>query len=126
MSKMDSHPTSLSSKHMKKIPDDFFIHGLCIKEDHGWTAVLLDFDVAGVGSSPPGALKNALTSLDDYLELCFDEGLSFEDALRPAPDELQRKFQRAMQAALKDATPSEPSSLPPSMPAEAFRQPIYC
>lgn len=122
---LDAHPTSLSPSHLEKIPADFFIHGLCVKEDHGWTAILLDFDVAGAGTSPHEAVRDALARLDDYLELCFDEGLEFEEAIRPAPERLQKAYQQAMKAAALTATDPMPSPLPPPNPAEAFRQPIH-
>lgn len=114
---VDRHITRLSEEHLKKIPADFFIHGVCLREDHGWTAIVIDFDVVGTGETPRDAISDAMRCTDEYLEMCLDEGFEFEDTFREAPKEYERRYQEAFEASLN-------RMIEHSSKQEAFRQPI--
>lgn len=114
---VDRHPTTLNKEHFKKIPPDFFVHGVCFREDHGWTAIVIDFDVAGGGDTPRDAISDAMRCTDEYLEMCFDEGMEFEDTFRTAPQEYEQQYQQAFEESLN-------RMIEHTAKQEAFRQPI--
>lgn len=52
--------------------------------DH-WQALAADFDVVGQGRSQALALRNLQEHVIEYLDSCIDEGMTYEQALRPIP-----------------------------------------
>jgi len=50
-----------------------------------WYATLIDFNITGVGTTPRDAISEVANLMFDYLRAYFEEGSSFEDALRPVP-----------------------------------------
>jgi hypothetical protein len=48
-----------------------------------WEALAPEFNIAGLGDSVSGALKNVCELLDDYLLLAAEEGKRFEETYRP-------------------------------------------
>jgi len=68
------------------VPDDTVIFGVASRDEDGrWEVVLPMYTVVGVGESMHDAVHEAGELLDDYLRMCFAEGKSFEDSVRPIP-----------------------------------------
>lgn len=65
------------------------------EEDH-WSAVILDFSIAGRGDSPRAAIENAVTLLGDYLTVSLRDGLTVQEARRPAPRGYRTKVRAAI------------------------------
>lgn len=62
------------------------------REGDHWSALSLEYDVAGMGDSDQAAIDNMLELLADYLNLCRDEGARFADAMRPVPAHVQARL----------------------------------
>lgn len=75
----------------------YVLRGFFLPEDYGWTAVVLNFDMAGCGKTPHEAIADAEQGLIHYLWMCREDGSSFEEAIRPTPSEAQGRFNEALQ-----------------------------
>ena len=73
------------------LPDGASAHVFAHRCDNDvqWEAVIPEFTVAGMGLSLEAAVANAIELLDDYLVLCANDGLSFQQASRPLGRELR-------------------------------------
>lgn len=100
---MKPHSTAEISRTLEDyVVPDYVFRGIYLPEAHGWTAIAVDFDIAGSGASPNEAIADAEQGLIHYLWLCREDGLSFEDAIRPAPQDVQNMFNESLQAELDD------------------------
>jgi hypothetical protein len=101
---------------------DYVLRGFYLLEDHGWTAIAVDFDIAGSGATPHEAIADAEEGLIHYLWMCKEDGLSFEEAIRPAPADVQDRFNQALQAELDNRL--NPGKHRKAMQAEHFKIPM--
>jgi hypothetical protein len=67
-------------------PEDTVIFGIAERDDdRRWEVVFPMYTVVGVGHTLNEAVQEAAELLDDYFRLCYAEGKSFEESLRPLP-----------------------------------------
>lgn len=64
-----------------------------VQDGENWQALAEEFDIAGQGSSQGLALKNLQELAIAYLDSCIDDGMSFEEALRPIPAKERLRLQ---------------------------------
>jgi len=74
------------------LPDDLGLHIAVKREDEQWFALLLEFDITGCGATPGDAVAQSFELLMPYLQAYFEEGVDFEDALRPVPRALRSRI----------------------------------
>lgn len=65
--------------------DVLYVHAWVFPEGEGWTALIEEYDIAGVGHQREAAVKQARELLEDYLMISARDGLSPEEARRPIP-----------------------------------------
>lgn len=119
-------PSILRRSDLAKLPEGFFVRGVCMREAHGWTAIVLEFDIAGAGDVPTEAIADAIELVDDYLYTCFQEGLTFEQTLRPAPERFERLYRQSMEGSFRADGPRSKADdhLELGAATQAFRQPL--
>ena len=64
--------------------DTFNFTGVIVKEDHDYSALCLELDVASQSNSPEEAKAMLLEAVTLHLEGAFEDGLTY---LRPVPPE---------------------------------------
>lgn len=57
-----------------------------------WYALLVDFDITGMGATPQEAIEQAFDLLMGYLVAYFEDGQPFAAALRPIPTLLRTRI----------------------------------
>ncbi len=77
--------TELTDEELAQIPRGFQILMRMVFEDDQWTALAMNFDIAGRGDTPNEAIQDTIDLLEEYLSYGFAEGRSFEEMLRPVP-----------------------------------------
>lgn len=86
------------------------------REGDHWSAMIPKFTIAGRGDTPKDAIENAVQLLGDYLAECFREGLTLQQAVRPAPlaNRLRLRMQhRVSQLRRSGGAPVERRQIPP-------------
>lgn len=71
------------------------IHILVTREDGEWVAHALEFDLMAGGDSQEHALGEICDMIEAYFEACAEDGLTLEEAKRPAPKEYFERFDEA-------------------------------
>jgi hypothetical protein len=66
-------------------PDVIRMHVWLVQEEDNWQALAADFDIVGQGSTQGLTLENMQELVIDYLEACFEDGMTFEQIMRPIP-----------------------------------------
>ncbi len=105
------------------LPKDYVIVGVYMREEHGWTAIAVEFDVAGDGETPQEAIDDANEGVLEYLALCQSEGISFEEANRPAPEDVRNMFRESLEAELSEYTRKRPGKSVQEAP-KSYRGPL--
>jgi hypothetical protein len=49
-----------------------------------WAVVALDYSVVGIGATPDEAVNRLCVAMREYLEICWREGMTLDQARRPA------------------------------------------
>jgi len=88
-------PSSAGDKPFSK--DDFLAWlpdsghtTIAIKREHDqWSALFMEFNIAGTGSTAEEALREAKKLFLGYLQYCFMDGRTFAQARRPIPKRLR-------------------------------------
>ena len=95
-----------SGEQAKNWPNPIKISIWLVDEGGSWSALASEFDVVGMGATRDAALNNLGETLGTYLASYFQEGASFEEALRPIPrrENLKLRFSAAV-TALKGRLP---------------------
>lgn len=90
---IDTHqPQDADSGSRFTITEHFPVQIVARREDDHWSAVILDFTIAGRGDTPHEAVENAARLLGDYLTVSAREGLTLQEARRPAPLQLRARL----------------------------------
>jgi hypothetical protein len=67
---------------------------IAVKRESGqWYALLLEFDITGCGETREEAVQEGLEMLVAYLDAHYEDGDSFEVALRPIPGTLRLRIE---------------------------------
>lgn len=74
-------------------PDVIRVSIWLVQDGETWQSLAAEFDITGQGSSQGLALKNLQELVIDYLESCIEDGMSFEEALRPIPTRERLRLQ---------------------------------
>lgn len=74
--------------------DDWLPHWLRLtfalrRMDERWFVLIEEFDITGVGATPEDARDEAMKLLGSYLHAHYEDGATFEQALRPIPRRLR-------------------------------------
>jgi hypothetical protein len=78
--------TSEEDEFAAWLPAPVFSVPITVSQQHGqWYAEALDFGVAGMGKSKAAAERDLNRLVHAYLDSCFLDGRSYEEALRPRP-----------------------------------------
>jgi hypothetical protein len=65
-----------------------------VKREHDkWFALLVQFDITGMGDSPREALNEAFSMMVSYLHAFYEEGQPVESAVRPVPVALRARIE---------------------------------
>lgn len=84
--KSDAAPTQHAFEEWLSAAIDERPFELALKREFDqWYATLIDFNITGVGPTPRAAVSDAASLMLAYLHAYFEDGCSFEDALRPVP-----------------------------------------
>lgn len=85
------------------LPDEFELHIAVKREDDQWFALLLEFDITGAGTTRADAVRQSFELLTPYLQAHFEDGSTFDDALRPIPRRLRLQigFESALARTLR-------------------------
>jgi hypothetical protein len=105
------------------LPDEFEMRVAVKRENDQWFALHLEFDITGAGDSIADAVEQSFELLVTYLCAYFEEGASFEEALRPIPRALRVRIgvESALASALRHTmvhlplTDERTYSLPPGL-----------
>lgn len=67
------------------LPDEVELH-VAVKHQNGqWFALVMEFDVTGCGDTRADAVRQAFELLMAYLHAYYEDGSTFDDAIRPIP-----------------------------------------
>lgn len=125
-----SNPVRLPKQYIDRIPDDFFLSGILVNENDGWTAIALDFAIAGSGATKTEAVSEALNLVNDYLIVGFDEGLDIEQMKRPSPEKFWRIYEEALSQELHELSDAPEDQVESVRAAQSgarhFRQLLPC
>ena len=72
-------------KRAPEWPDVIRVSIWLVQDGENWQSLAAEFDIAGQGASQGLALRNLQELVIEYLESCIEDGMSFEEALRPIP-----------------------------------------
>lgn len=81
-------PAHLGPDDLMKIPDGYRMPVMVMRDNNGWTAIAMPFDVAGWGESTDDAIRDVLVLVEEYLLMGFREGKTIDDQTRRAPARL--------------------------------------
>jgi hypothetical protein len=73
------------AKNAPEWPDVIRVSIWLVQDGETWQSLAAEFDIAGQGASRGLALKNLQELVIEYLESCIEDGMSFEETLRPIP-----------------------------------------
>jgi hypothetical protein len=74
-----------TEKAASEWPDVIRVSIWLVQDGETWQSLAAEFDIAEQGASQGLALKNLQELVIEYLESCIEDGMSFEEALRPIP-----------------------------------------
>jgi len=101
------HESEFTPEEIAKVPPGFHVVMRIVPEDDQWTALEMNFDIAGRGDSPEEAIHDTIALLEEYLSYGFAEGRTFEQMLRPVPKRLWlRQIGSLARKALRSRRPS--------------------
>jgi hypothetical protein len=61
-------------------------------DDNCWSALFVEFNIAGLGRSEEEALHDARKLFWGYLQYCFMDGRSFEESRKPIPRRSRARY----------------------------------
>lgn len=67
------------------LPSSGHTNVVLMRSEDRWSALFVEFNIAGLGGSEEEALEDARNLFWGYLQYCFMEGRSFQESRRPIP-----------------------------------------